>query len=479
MSVQSAGAQSANGKTLWRSSLPLSLVVFQSFANIAPAAVVGIFLTGIAGISLGSMPLVVLLTFVLFFISLNANYQFSKHIVHAGGYYAYVGSAFNKSAGFFAGMFYVMNGITGGAAFGFLQFAVFAYFLFPQLSAIAFSWLPFVIVSIVFVTVITYVGIRPNLLYATVTGIAESAVLYIGAIALIILAGPSNTTSVFTPAYIGNSTNILFLAVVFNILSFVGAGSVITLSEEAKEPKKNIGRAFILVIFLGVLPIILSAYALTVTYGPKLMSSFGSQADPGYFIYLNHLGAPMAYLLAIFVMNSALSVGIAIYNATSRTLFGMAREGMLPGFFNHIHPRFRTPTRLILMMAIVDIILAFAAVSAFGLFDGFFVLATVTAVPVLLAHLLANFSLPFYSRRKGIRVTPGVLLTHYAVPLVTVVMFIIAIRYAIWPLPEWPYLIAPIAAAIWAVIVFAIVLYMRATRPHVTSNSVVNADTEI
>ena len=139
-----------DSKKLAEGTIPLRLIVFQSFANMAPGAVVGVFMTGLAGLALGSMPLVAIGAFGIFFLTLNANYQYSKRIANAGGYYGYAGTAINKYAGFYAGMFYAMNGIVGGAAFGFLQFAVFAYFLFPTLSAIPYLWLLFMTADAVF-----------------------------------------------------------------------------------------------------------------------------------------------------------------------------------------------------------------------------------------------------------------------------------------------------------------------------------------
>jgi len=450
---------------LAKSSVPLRLVVFQSFANMAPGAVVGVFLTGMAGLALGSMPLVAIGAFAIFFFALNANYQFSKRIANAGGYYGYVGTAINKYAGYYAGMFYVANGIMGGAAFGFLQFAVFAYFLFPSLSAIPYLWLLFMSADAVFITAITYRGIRLNLLYMTITGVAESAVLYIGALALIAIAGPHNTLSVFTPTYIGNNYSLLFLAIIANFTSFIGAGSVITLAEEAKKPAITIRKALIYVIFIGAVPIILSSYAFTVIYGPLNMGTFATLPDPGFLIYLGHLGPIFAYLFAILVLNSCLSVGVAIFNATSRTLWGMAREGLLPKYLSYTHPRFKTPARIIIIMAVIDYALALIFVKAFGVFEGFFVLAVIVAIPVMIAHLLTNVGLPVLSVKEKILRNKWRIITNVLVPVLAVIIVAFAIGVAVHPLPPWPYLLAPIIAVLWLIIVTVMIPVINRLHP--------------
>jgi amino acid transporter len=471
-----------DSKKLAEGTIPLRLIVFQSFANMAPGAVVGVFMTGLAGLALGSMPLVAIGAFGIFFLTLNANYQYSKRIANAGGYYGYAGTAINKYAGFYAGMFYAMNGIVGGAAFGFLQFAVFAYFLFPTLSAIPYLWLLFMTADAVFITFITYRGIRLNLLYMTITGIAESAVLYVGALVLIAMAGHHNTLSVFTPVYLGNNYSLLFFAIIANFTSFIGAGSVITLAEEAKKPAITIKKALIYVIFIGALPIILSSYAFTVTYGPLNMGTFAGLADPGFLIYLGHLGPIFAYLFAILVLNSCLSVGVAIFNATSRTLWGMAREGLLPKSLSYVHPRFKTPSRAIITLAVVDYIIALASVKAFGVFDGFFVLAVIVAIPVMMAHLISNAGLPVLSLREKILKTGWRVFTNMVVPIAAVIIIAFAIGVSVHPLPVWPYLLAPIITVAWFIIVTIMAVVYRARLPDVfkgkPANVIEKADIE-
>lgn len=453
-----------SAENLPKSILPFRLVLFQSFANIAPAAVVGVFLTGIAGLALGSMPLATLGAFGIFFVTLNANYQYSKKIANAGGYYGYAGTAINKYAGYYSGMFYALNGLVGGAAFGFLQFAVFAYYLFPSLSSIPYLWLLFMTIAAIFVTIITYRGIKLNLLYITITGAAESAVLYIGALTLIVIAGPHNTLSVFTPVYLSNNYSLLFLAVVANFTSFIGAGSIITLAEEARNPHINIRKALLYVILVGAIPIILSSYAFTVVYGPLNIGKFAELADPGFLIYLGHLGPVFAYIFAMLVLNSCLSVGIAIYNATSRTLMGMAREGLLPKYLAYVHPRFKTPSHAILVLAIIDYVIAVVSVEAFGVFLGYFVLAVIVAIPVMLAHLLSNAGLPVFSlKEKLLKRNAWKIFTNIVVPVISVILISVAIAVSVHPLPAWPYLLAPLITVAWFVVI-TIMIYIYKTK---------------
>jgi amino acid transporter len=462
-----------DGVTLARKSLPLRLLVFQSFSMMAPAAAVGIFLTGTAGLAGGSTPLVVLLGMILFFLGLNANYQFSKNVVSAGGYYSFVGTALNKSVGFFAGSLYGIAALTSLGVFGILQFVAFAYFLFPSFAS--YSFLPYllILVSAAVEISLVYFGIRPNLRYMTITGSIESAILIVGSIAIIILKGSANTLQVFTPSYV-NGFGSLFLPMILAMEFFVGAGSVITLAEESKNPTKDIGKAFMIVLAIGAIPILLASYAFTIGWGPTNMASFASSPDPGVVLYQKFLGSIAAILFAIFVMNSAISVGIANANAGTRTAYGMAREGLFPSYFNYIHPKYKTPTRIILLVGILDVVLAIVAVATLGVYNGFFVAAVFSTVPVMIVHAITNLSLPFYMRKLKLQLTSARVLTHYVIPAVAFVGFALVTFFSVVPLPSYPNVVG-----IWADIVLLVgaiigIAYLRARKPHILKGSPMN-----
>ncbi len=449
----------ATEQGLKKSILPLRLLMFQSFSYMAPAASVGIYLTGIAGLGLGSTPLVFLMAFLIFYMAINANYQISKKIVHAGGYYAYTSTGLGKKVGLFAGLFYAIGDTAGLAAFGFLQFGVFLYYLFPSFSSIPYIWILFVVVTTIFITTFTYLGIKPNLMYVTITGIIEMLILYVASIYIIIVSGSANTLSVFTPAYVAPNYGGLFLGIIFSITSFTGVGSIIALGEEAKEPRKNIKRAMLWILPIAAIPMILTTYAFTIAFGPDKMNVFATLSDPGVLIIRSKMGEIFALIFSLFVMNSALSVGIAEFNAASRTYYGMARDGFLPKFLNYTDPKHGTPTRIILVMLIIAFVMAIGSVLAFGVYLGFFVLAGVAAIAAIVPHFLVNLNMPFYLHKLKEKLSVGNVVTWIILPVMSVFLLALIFYFSYIPLPAYPYSLEVLAFVLIMIIAAIIVLY--------------------
>ena len=444
----------------------------------APAAGVGIFLTGTTGLVVGSTPMAVLIGWIIFSIGLNANYQLSKKYVSAGGYYSFIGSGLNKGVGFFAGGLYGIATLLNVGIFGFMQTTVFIYLLLPQISSIHYAWVLILLVIAAFMIGITYWGIKPNLRYMIITGIIEVGVIVVGAIALIILAGNANTLQVFTPSYAhaaGKGTSTIFLAVVLAAEIMTGSGSVIALSEESINPTEHIRKALRLIVFLVGIPIILLSYALVVSWGPNSMSSFTSSPDPGVALFLNHLGVVAAIIFSAVIVNSSVSAGLANYNAATRTMFGMSREKLIPRYFSHVSAKSRTPTKLVIFTGVVGIVLSLFMMSVFGVYNGFFVAAIVTTVPMFIAHVLINLTVPVDSVRSKEKRSVSNMFYKFALPVIGAVLFAtIIVESLLPPYPPMPFLAGVIGVFVLIFLVFIWGVYTRVRRPELLKGAPLN-----
>ncbi|MGC8608459.1 MAG: hypothetical protein ACP5UV_01155 [Thermoplasmata archaeon] len=126
------------GSELKPNQIGLKQAVFQGVSYVAPAADIAILLVITAGYASGSTPLAVLFAWGLYFIFLNANYQFSRYTGSAAGYYGYVAKSLGPRAGFVTAMWYVMFQFFSLAAFGLLGFATFLYYVSPALSSMTY-----------------------------------------------------------------------------------------------------------------------------------------------------------------------------------------------------------------------------------------------------------------------------------------------------------------------------------------------------
>jgi amino acid transporter len=80
--------------------------------------------------------------------------------------------------------------------------------------------------------------------------------------------------------------------------------------------------------------------------------------------------------------------------ATPRTLFGFARDGLLPAAVGAVHPRYRTPYVAILVYSVITCLLAIT-----GSFERLLILANVALMFVYLGCCLATIQL----RRRAVR----------------------------------------------------------------------------
>jgi basic amino acid/polyamine antiporter, APA family len=166
-------------------------------------------------------------------------------------------------------------------------------------------------------------------------------------------------------------------AVILLIFAFVGIEVALIPSGEVKNPARTVPR---------------SAYlALVITTIIYLMIQLVAQGTLGADLG-NHPDAPLAESAAKFLGNvgrmillagasiSAFGFVTSDILSSPRMIFAFGRDGALPQFFAHVHPRYRSPDVAIITYAL----LAFA-LSISGTFEK---LAVLSNVAVLLMYLL-------------------------------------------------------------------------------------------
>lgn len=176
------------------------------------------------------------------------------------------------------------------------------------------------------------------------------------------------------PYGILQSAGLLFFA-------FAGYARVATLGEEVVEPRRTIPRAITVALAAAAVLYAIVAVTLLVALGPvgvaatesPIAAAVAASATP-QLVWAARVGAGLAAMGALL----ALIAGIG------RTGLAMAREGDLPRVLAAVHPRFATPYRMELVVAVVVVVLV-ALVDLRGVI-GF------SAFGVLLYYLVANAS---------------------------------------------------------------------------------------
>ncbi|MGV3557183.1 APC family permease [Larkinella arboricola] len=148
--------------------------------------------------------------------------------------------------------------------------------------------------------------------------------------------------------------------------AYIGFDAVSTQAGEAVNPRKDMPFAIITSLLVCTVLYILVSLVLT-----------------GMINYQDIVGdalkAPVAYAFdkagqgwAVFIITLAATVGLVsvmlvMMLGQTRVFLGMAKDGLLPGFFREIHPKFKTPWKsTVLVGTIVSIVAAFTPISLLG-----------------------------------------------------------------------------------------------------------------
>jgi amino acid transporter len=86
-----------------------------------------------------------------------------------------------------------------------------------------------------------------------------------------------------------------------------------------------------------------------------------NQSDILYFFAQQLTGTPLAYLMVLAVLSSTVATTQTTLLPSSRLTFSMARDGVFPKWFGHVHSQWRTPwvgTIISSLLATVVIILS-------------------------------------------------------------------------------------------------------------------------
>jgi len=131
-------------------------------------------------------------------------------------------------------------------------------------------------------------------------------------------------------------------AIVF--FAFIGFDAVSTAAQEAKNPKRDMPIGILGSLVVCTILYILFSYVLTgVAPFTEFMLS-GKEASVAYAIQHHMEGYDwLATAVTIAILAGFSSVILVMLLGQSRVFYSMSNDGLLPGVFAQLHPKFRTP----------------------------------------------------------------------------------------------------------------------------------------
>ena len=287
-----------------------------------------------------------------------------------GGLYAYVEVAFGRYVGFLAGALYCLTAVAAVA--GVVNVFV------DSLAALApLFGNPIVRAGLIFLVygslvAINVRGVRAGAGAVTVVTLAKLLPILLFVCVGIFFIKPS---AIGWPGWPGSKA--LGDSVVLLMFAFVGIEVALIPSGEVKNPSRTVPRAAYLALVITTVIYIMIQLVAQGTLGADLA---------------NHSTAPLAESAALFLGNIGRTILLAGASISAfgfvtsdilsspRMLFAFGRDGVLPAWFAHVHPRYRSPDVAIIAYA--------AAAFVLSLTSSFQALAVLSNVAVLLMYLL-------------------------------------------------------------------------------------------
>ncbi|MDF3149193.1 MULTISPECIES: APC family permease [unclassified Streptomyces] len=329
----------------------------------------------------------------------------ARRITAAGAFYGYISHGLGRITGMASGMLAVLAYIVFEASI----VGVFSYFaqttVHDQLG-VDLPWILYAAAMLLVTAVLAYFDINLTAKALGVMLIAEIAVLFVVATAVLLNGGgpdgipvePVNPKNAFTGASAG-------LGLFFAFWSWVGFESTAMYGEESRDPKRVIPRATLIsVIGVGIFYIYVSWMTIA---GNGLKASVEISAgtspldlffDPAH----SYLGAWAVDAFQWLLITGSFACGMAFHQCAARYLYAIGREGFLHPALGRTHARHGSPY----IASIVQSVIAVGLVGAFWLTgqDPYIHLYTLLAIlgtmAILIVQTLCSFAVIGYFRKN-------------------------------------------------------------------------------
>ena len=219
----------------------------------------------------------------------------------------------------------------------------------PHFAGIPFSINLPACVIVAIITAILIKGTKDSTKMATVMVVIKLAV-----IALFVLVGAFYVRPENWVPFAPNGMNGIFMGAFIIFFAYIGFDALATAAEECKNPQKDLP--------IGIIG---SLIATTIVYISVALVLTGVYCTSSPNIDPNFLKAPMAFvmemvhqdwaagLISIGSLAGLTSVLLVLQLASTRILYAMSRDNFLPSVFQKLHPKYKTPHILTILVGIL------------------------------------------------------------------------------------------------------------------------------
>src|SRR5690625_2261648 len=288
--------------------------------------------------------------------------ELASSIPLAGGELFYTFKAMGRVASFIA-TWAVILGYVSVIAFEAVALPTVFEYLIPNYSVgylytisgwdVTITWAGVGMLGSILIAWINYRGIK----LSTAINFILTALIIIAGILLITGSGVSGNIQTMDPFFPSGISGIL-IVVIMTPFMFVGFDVIPQAAEEINLPKKRIGQLLILSVILAVIWYIAIIFGVSMVLTPSEMAAsnlvtadamakaFGGSQMMGNILVLGGIGG-------------ILTSWIGFYVGGSRAIYALAKAGMLPKALGELHPKYHTPHKAIILIAVLSTVAPF------------------------------------------------------------------------------------------------------------------------
>jgi amino acid transporter len=244
------------------------------------------------------------------------------------------------------------------------------------------------------------------------------------------------------------------LAFVLAFMTLAGFESATALGEEAKTATHTLPRVMILCVLPIGLLFAASIYCMT-TLSHSLNLAL-DQTDGPLDMIARSVGLPtLGWLSSLGVAISCFGCSLGGFNAGSRVVYSMARNGQLWRWFDAIHPVNGTPHRALTLFAGISIVVPSVTIAVgVSMANAMDYLMQIAALGFLGGYLVVCVAAPVYLASKGELRFP-----RLAAAILTLSILVAVLVMSLVPIPEGPSRYLPYIFA--ALLIFGMLLSGR------------------
>ncbi len=274
----------------------------------------------------------------------------------AGSAYTYVSREIHPALGYFVGW---------GMIFDYIMNPIICVIWISKAAMNLIPEIPFPVYAVAFALLFTGMNLRgiesssrTNSIIAT--GLGVVIVLFLGAaVRYLFIHPPTNAAEWTRPFYDPKTFSFASVSAGASlaVLTYIGFDGISTLSEEVRNPRRNILLATVLVCLItGVLASIQVYFAQMVWPGTK----FPDQDTAFVYIAGKAGGQWLFHVVNFALLVATIGSGSGAQLGASRLLYGMGRDNAIPKkFFAWINPRTHVPSNNIILVGVIVLVGAF------------------------------------------------------------------------------------------------------------------------